>query len=126
MYKFILIFSFALLIAACGEKKVVDVNSIEITNTTLKAKAGADKMVAEIKIQGMMCQNACVSKVNKELAEMSCVKNVEMDFDVDREVDIAKVEFDHDQCDAKKMIEKIHSIGDGMYEVKAVNVIEYK
>ena len=101
-------------------------SEVKISHITKTASDGAVKNVAQIQIEGMMCEQACVNKVSKELNELECVASVEIDFDTDKPIDIAVVEFDADACNEQTMIEKIQSIGDGLYQVKSVEVLSYQ
>ena len=117
----------ALFVVACSEEKSNDTTTkVKISHATKKAEDGVSKSVAQIKVEGMMCEQACGGKVKSELAELDCVKNVEISFDSDNPVDLAIVEFNSSECDENSMISQIHNIGEGVYQVQEVEVITYE
>jgi copper chaperone CopZ len=84
-----------------------------------------EKAVAEMMVQGMMCEIGCVSKVRKELLEVPGVASASIEFEKDRAVNVAKVEYDADVVDARALVAKVTAIGDGMYPVEKVAVTHY-
>lgn len=84
-----------------------------------------EKAVAEMMVQGMMCEIGCVSKVRKELLEVPGVASASIEFEKDRAVNVAKVEYDAEVVDAKDLVAKVTAIGDGMYPVEKVAVTHY-
>ena len=127
MKNILFILATLLFLSSCSEEKTSTVDpAIEITHSKMSSENGLIKNVAQIEVEGMMCEVACCTKVKSELAELECVSNVEIDFNPDNPVDIAKVEFNPDQCDEKAMIEKIQKIGDGMYKVRSVEILTYQ
>ena len=89
-------------------------------------KAGStEETVAQLAITGMMCEIACVSKVRKELYDVQGVARADIDFDADRKVDTAYISFDPQLVQAEELIATVQQIGDGLYAVKAAEVIHY-
>ena len=89
-------------------------------------KAGStEETVARLAISGMMCEIACVSKVRKELYDVQGVARADIDFDADRKVDTAYISFDPQLVKAEELISTVQQIGDGLYAVKAAEVIHY-
>lgn len=84
-----------------------------------------EKAVAEMMVQGMMCEIGCVSKVRKELLEVPGVASASIEFEKGRAVNVAKVEYDADVVDAQALVAKVTAIGDGMYPVEKVAVTHY-
>ncbi len=110
---------------SCGPTEVKsDSTQVEIVRTEMLGDEV--KTVANIEIEGMICEMACVGRVSKELEAMACISTLEMDFDPERDVDVATVTFEPNECTAENMIEAIHAIGDGSYQVKALEVVSYK
>jgi copper chaperone CopZ len=117
--------SVVIALTSCGgDTTVPAIADIDIVHTT--SVGDAAKTIASISIEGMMCESACVGKVSKELNNMDCVSIAEIDFNTERDVDVANVEFDPSTCSAELMIEAIHNIGGGLYKVKGVKVTTYE
>lgn len=81
--------------------------------------------VAEMSVQGMMCEVGCVAKVRKELLEVPGVATATIDFEKGRSVNVAKVEYDPEVVDAEALVAKVTAIGDGMYPVERMAVIHF-
>lgn len=113
---FIIASSFLMFLACNNDAGVV----ITETNHT-----GVSKNVANIYVEGMMCAQGCAGKIQKELALLDCVVEASVDFDESRDLDIATVEFDGEQCTVDDMINKVNSIADGAYEVRKVELETY-
>lgn len=118
-----LIFSLGVigLLASCSAEKV-----IEVPITHVEATSNVSKTVADISIDGMTCEMGCVATVKSKLNGLKGIEGIEIDFDADRQIDFAHVEFDESIVSEKEMIETIQAIGDGLYSVTAVEVIDYK
>ncbi len=84
-----------------------------------------ERTVAEMSVQGMMCEVGCVAKVRKELLEVPGVATATIDFEKDRSVNVAKVEFDPEVVDAEALVAKVKAIGDGMYPVERMAVTHF-
>ena len=81
--------------------------------------------VAEMSVQGMMCEVGCVAKVRKELLEVPGVATATIDFEKGRSVNVAKVEYDPEVVNAETLVAKVTAIGDGMYPVERMAVIHF-
>ena len=81
--------------------------------------------MAEMSVQGMMCEVGCVAKVRKELLEVPGVATATIDFEKGRSVNVAKVEYDPEVVDAETLVAKVTAIGDGMYPVERMAVIHF-
>ncbi len=84
-----------------------------------------ERTVAEMSVQGMMCEVGCVAKVRKELLEVPGVATATIDFEKDRSVNVVKVEFDPEVVDAEALVAKVKAIGDGMYPVERMAVTHF-
>lgn len=94
--------------------------------THVKAVGPEGKSVAKLSIEGMMCEVGCASKVKKELLELKGVSSVMIDFDDDRKVDFAIVEFDTNTADLDEMYMQVNSIADGkLYGVTAMEITQF-
>lgn len=84
-----------------------------------------EETVAELAITGMMCEIACVSKVRKDLYDLTGVTRADIHFDADQQVDTAHVVYDPSQVNPEALIAAVEAIGDGLYQVESAQVIHY-
>ena len=90
-----------------------------------RVEGAIERTVAEMSVQGMMCEVGCVAKVRKELLEVPGVATATIDFEKDRSVNVAKVEYDPEVVDAEALVAKVTAIGDGMYPVERMAVTHF-
>jgi len=97
---------------------------VEVVTESVLGKEA--KMVANLSIDGMMCTMACGGKITKELLKLEGTKDVDIDFQEDRTINHAIVEFDPNRLSADELIACIHRIADGkLYAVRKVTITEY-
>ena len=85
-----------------------------------------NKTTARLEITGMMCEVGCVAKVKKELLEQKGVSNVTVNFDSDREVDFATIEYDPTIETVESLASVVTKIADGkLYGVTSALVTNY-
>lgn len=82
----------------------------------------AEQFSAKIAINGMTCQHACVSTINKTLNGIDGVKNVHIDFDENKTTDFATLTFDTKKTSAELLINSIENIGEGLYTVESLEI----
>ncbi len=88
--------------------------------------AQAEKTVAKIAVDGMMCEIACGGKIRKELSEMQGVANASIEFTEGADLNYALVEYNPDLVKEDQLIACINTISDGdLYAVKQMEVIHY-
>lgn len=88
--------------------------------------AQAEKTVAKIAVDGMMCEIACGGKIRKELSEMQGVANASIEFTEGADLNYALVEYNPDLVQEDQLIACINTISDGdLYAVKQMEVIHY-
>ena len=90
-----------------------------------RVEGAVERTVAQMSVQGMMCEVGCVAKVRKELLEVPGVATATIDFEKDRSVNVAKVEYDPEVVDAEALVAKVTAIGDGMYPVERMAVTHF-
>ena len=84
------------------------------------------KTTAKLEIKGMMCEVGCVAKVKKELLEKKGVSNVTVNFESDREIDFATIEYDPKIETIESLTSAVANIADGkLYNVTSVLVTNY-
>ena len=121
---FTLLFALVMMIS-CSEE-TPKTPSIEDVPVTHVSKSGNETYsVANLQIEGMMCEIACVGKVRKELSSIAGVIDTQIDFDEKSTLDMASVKFDPAVTSEREMIETIHAIGDGLYQVRSVEVVTF-
>ena len=108
-----------LLMVSCNESC-----SYELTEVH---EAGlAVKTTARIDVTGMMCAHACGGKIKKELLEVQGVANAIIDFELDRDMNHAEVEFDPAQVHVDQLVAAVTGIADGkLYGVEAVQLTHF-
>ena len=112
----------ACVLSACGGTKPPAVKTIY---TEALVEGTVEKTVAELSVSGMMCEVGCVAKVRKELLEVPGVASAKIDFEKNRELNTAIVEYDKEVVDAEALVAKVAAIGDGMYPIPQVTVTHY-
>ena len=84
------------------------------------------KTTAKLEIKGMMCEVGCVAKVKKELLEKKGVSNVTVNFESDREIDFATIEYDPQIETVESLASVVTYIADGkLYGVPSALVTNY-
>ena len=112
----------AFFLAACGGDKP---SAVDTVYTETRLEGTVDKTVAQMSIEGMMCEIGCVAKVRKELLEVPGVASATIDFEKDRALNVATVEYDAEVVEAEALVAKVTAIGDGMYPVHRMEVTRY-
>lgn len=117
-----IVFVFGLLALAfgftgCGES----IDSYELTERHTNGTSGMT--MARLDVSGMMCAHACGGKIKKELLKVNGVANATIEFEEDRALNYAKVEYDERVVEVNGLVEAIAGIADGkLYAVQAVEV----
>lgn len=82
--------------------------------------------MARLDVSGMMCLHACGGKIKKELLKVNGVANATIEFEEDRALNYAKVEYDERVVEVNGLVEAIAGIADGkLYAVQAVEVTHF-
>jgi len=127
MSKFATLLSTALVLAVfmiTGCDRNIEVYELVVTEVTEVGELS--KTTARLEIKGMMCEVGCVAKVKKELLEQKGVSNVTVNFDSDREVDFATIEYDPTIETVESLASVVTKIADGkLYGVTSALVTNY-
>ena len=103
-----------------------NVEVYELVVTEVNKVGELSKTTARLEIKGMMCEVGCVAKVKKELLEQKGVSNVTVNFDSDREVDFATIEYDPTIETVESLASVVTKIADGkLYGVTSALVTNY-
>ena len=112
----------ALVMMSCG---TTTPPPVETLYEEIHVEGAVEKTTASMSVQGMMCEVGCVAKVRKELLEVPGVASAMIDFDKDRSVNFANIEFDPATVSAEDLVAKVTAIGDGMYPVHRMAVTHH-
>lgn len=113
----------AFILTACNNHSVEQENA-EVSHVV---KLGEPKTTATLSIDGMMCEMACGGKIRKELESIEGVSLASIDFEDERPLNMAMVEYDPAKVDENKLIATVNQIADGkLYSVKSVEVVQYE
>ena len=90
------------------------------------ASGSSDMAVARLDVSGMMCAHACGGKIKKELLKVAGVANASIEFEENRPLNFAEVEFDERLVELDGLVEAVSGIADGkLYAVEAVQVTHF-
>lgn len=90
------------------------------------APGSSDMTVARLDVSGMMCAHACGGKIKKELLKVAGVANASIEFEENRLLNFAEVEFDERLVELDGLVEAVSGIADGkLYAVEAVQVTHF-
>ncbi|MFT4659966.1 MAG: copper chaperone CopZ [Patiriisocius sp.] len=115
MRRFIQLLFLSLFLYACQ-----NVDKVPVTETDISGPAA--KQTAAIVVEGMSCQMACVSSINKTLSAMNGANMVDIHFDADRTLDTCYIDFNEQILDTQMMVDAIQKCNGGVYTVKSVHV----
>jgi copper chaperone CopZ len=112
------------ILGACSESdQAIDVKTNPEVNVTFTEVSGPyEKYLANIAIDGMACEMMCGSKIAGELNGLEGVKNTDIEFKGEGQVNFALVEFDANTVSEQEMIKAVQAIANGHYKVNSVEV----
>jgi len=108
---------FTLMLAACQSGS--NAENREITEEDIARTVEATH-IAEIEVEGMTCEMGCGGDIRKALRGTGGVAKVDFDFQADREVNIARVQFDSETIAAEEMKKVILSLNKGQFQVGSI------
>lgn len=106
-----------LLLAACQSSS--NAENREITEEDIARTVEATH-IAEIEVEGMTCEMGCGGDIRKALRGTGGVAKVDFDFQADREVNIARVQFDSNTIAADEMKKVIAGLNKGQFQVGSI------
>jgi len=114
------VLALALGLTSCGESG----SSYEVTEN--HTAGTSDLTMARLDVSGMMCAHACGGKIKKELLKVEGVANASIEFEENRDLNYAEVEYDAKTVELSGLVEAIAGIADGkLYAVEAVEVTHF-
>ncbi len=117
-----------ILIGGCSEQgkdSSAQVADVQVTYTEIASNSG-DKYIAGLDIEGMACEMMCGNKIAGTLNGLDGVKNTDIEFNGEGEINRAFVEYDNTAISEKEMIAAVNAVANGHYKVKSVNVVHHK
>lgn len=108
----------AMVLVACQSGSNADVK--DVTDEDI-ARTVVASHIAEIEVEGMSCEMGCGSEIRKALRNTGGVAKVDFDFQADREVNTAKVQFDAETIDIREMKRVIESLNKGQFSVGSID-----
>lgn len=113
-----LVWMFTLFLAACQTSSSDEHNEnsdSDIDRTVVSSH------LADIEIEGMTCEMGCGGDIRKALRHTGGVSSVSFDFADNREVNIAKVQFDANSIDVSELRRVIEALNKGQFKVNTIN-----
>lgn len=113
---------FSAQILSCSEAPVTApaIDAVIVNNL---ASSSAENVQATMAIEGMMCEIACAGKIRKDLSALEGVSLVEISYDADSPVDIAKVNYNASLVSEEDLINCVQKIADGeLYHVSKMEL----
>ena len=84
------------------------------------------KSEVKLGIEGMMCVKGCAAKIKKELLEIEGVSSVRIDFEDERKINYAIVDFNTKTTEIDALYKQVNNIADGkLYGVTSMDIIHY-
>jgi copper chaperone CopZ len=125
--KAISMIAIVILIGSCAETadQQATVDDVNVTYTNVVAE-GSEKHTAILAIEGMACEMMCGNKIASTLSGLEGVRNTEINFEGEGEINSAVVEYDAAVISEKEMITAVNALANGHYKVKSVQVTHHK
>ena len=77
--------------------------------------------VLTLDLEGMVCSMGCGGSIRKELNATGAVANCEFDFEFERDVDVAIIQFDKNKITVDEIVAIVAEINDGQFKVGKVS-----
>ena len=73
--------------------------------------------VLTMELEGMVCSMGCGGSIRKELRATGAVAECDFDFEDERPIDIATIEFDKNKITTDEIVDIVSKINDGQFTV---------
>lgn len=119
------IIGFSLLVGCAESKKEVEVKeTVEVTENT---NSVIPNEVLTAEISGMSCEMACGGSIRKGLLETGSVARVQFEnFNMESEINTAKIYFDKEKISAEKITEIIAGLNNKQFTVHKTETQQYQ
>lgn len=117
--------AFSLLIGcSCGPDGEELSANTEIVRTEVQSTitSGTPVSIASLGIEGMSCEKMCGGAIKKALEGTAGVISAEIEFDAEKEIDIAVVKYSPGEVQDASLISVVNELRDGLYKVRSVEV----
>lgn len=115
-----------LLIASCSQSETSEKtaqNTTETVQSENRPVVVANQLLS-MEISGMSCEMACGGSIREGLIETGAVARVQYDFEMGRDVNIAKISFDNTKISPEKMIQIVSKLNDKQFTVGETSLEE--
>ena len=114
------------LLVSCSSPENTNVASsageIDRTVTETIITSGTPVTIASLGIEGMSCEKMCGGAIKKALLETEGVISAEIEFDADKDIDVAIVEYNVAAINDNELVGVVHDLRNGIYKVRSVTV----
>lgn len=125
MRKFIIPILFTgVLLNSCSSGESSSVSEIPVSRKEMQSEVV--KTVANLSIEGMTCSSGCGGKIQQELRALKGVKTTDLDYADNRPQNVVTVEYNPSEVSEQEMIKAVDAIESGDYQVKSVEIMQYK
>ncbi len=111
---------------SCNGGARKDQSAADVPITYKEMRSEAIRTVANITIDGMTCSAGCGGKIQQDLRALNGVTNTTLDFVDERPSNIVSVEYNPSELKELDLIKCVNGISDGKYQVKSVEVLNFK
>ncbi len=113
---------FALLALSCEQSQQHQTETAIETVVREVRTDGPAKSLAHLSIEGMGCEMACGSAIKKALNGLDGVIITEINYEGDRDVNFAVVEFDESKLGSEHLADAVNNLRKGHYSVSAISL----
>ena len=114
----------AILLNSCSSGESTSANSVPVIRKEMQSEVV--KTVANLSIEGMTCSSGCGGKIQQELRALKGVKTTDLDYADNRPQNVVSVEYNPSEISEQEMIKTVDAIESGDYQVKSVEIMQYK
>lgn len=121
---FTLIIGFAVL-AACSQTETTPETAETTTTDQEKNRVQViPNQLLTMEVSGMSCEMACGGAIREGLMETGAVARVQYDFEMGRDVNVAKISFDNTLISPEKMVQIVSKLNNKQFTVGETTVSE--
>ena len=108
----------------CGPGCEDSTSSAAVIRTEIQSviSSGTPITTASLGIEGMSCSIMCGGAIKKALEGVHGVISAEIEFDADKDIDIAIVKYSAEEVQDARLVSVVNEIREGAYKVRTVEV----
>ncbi len=123
MKKTIFIFAGLAILASCSQSETPELTAErESIEQNEERPTVVPNQLLSMEISGMSCEMACGGSIREGLMETGAVARVQYDFEMGREVNVAKIAFDNTKISPEKMVQIVSKLNDKQFSVGETNL----